>query len=129
MPGHYSSHPTTVTFAGSNIGYLTDYDVDAQAGQLYDSTNITSLVIGTGLSARVLRQVDCTSIEPPTISLRFWGPLGRTAYEVGMKGLIEFTSPGDYLTGEAILVSWKHAGRKGQWSTGEATFKLTGHLE
>jgi hypothetical protein len=134
MPGIVSSHgtsgyPTAVVFGNVGIGYLTDFDVDAQAGQVFEKTNVSSPVIGTGADARVLKQYDCTSIEPPTISLRFWGPPSFSMFDCGKKALIEFDAPGDYISGEAILVSWKHAGRAGQWSTGEAVFRLTGVLQ
>lgn len=134
MPGIVSSHgtsgyPTQVLFGNVGIGCLTDFDVDCQAGQVFEATHVSSPVIGQGSAARVLKEYDCTSIEPPTISLRFWGPPSFAAVDCGKKALIEFDAPGDYISGEAILVSWKHAGRAGQWSTGEAVFRLTGVLE
>jgi hypothetical protein len=129
MPGPYSSHGTTVTFASADIGYLTDFDVTSEAGQLYDSTNVTSTVVGTGANARVVREYDCTSIDPPIVVISFWGPSGYTSFQTGTKAVLEFTAPGNYLSGEAILTKWNHSGRKGQWSIGRAEFQLTGNLE
>lgn len=129
MPGLYSSHGTTVTFDGVNIGYLTGFDVAAKAGQLAETTNVNSTVVGTGLNARVVKQYDCTSVEPPTISVTFWGPPSFSDDDAGMKAQIVFDAPGDTISGEAILVDWNHSGRSNQWSTGSATFQLTGNLE
>ena len=129
MPGFYSAQGTTVSFDGVPIGYLTGFDEEVKAGQLYDRTNVTSRVVGTGANARVVREYDCTSIEPPTLTFTFWGPPSYTSDDAGLKAQIVFDAPGSTISGEAILVSFNHAGRAGQWSTGSATFQLTGALE
>lgn len=126
MPGQYSSQGTTVTFNGVNIGYLTDHDVNCKVGTLFETTNVTSTVVGTGASARVVKSFDATSIELPEISIQFWGPPSYAATDVGMKATIVFDSPGNYLSGNAILTAWSYTGRVGQWSRGTATFQLTG---
>ena len=128
MPGIYSSHDTFVSFNGVDIGYLTGYDFDVKAGQLVDRTSAASRVVGTGANARVVKEYDCTSVEPGTLSFAFWGPPSFSMDDAGMKATIEFETPGASLSGPAILMSFSHAGRSGQWSTGVATFQLTGAL-
>jgi len=49
MPGIVSSHgtsgyPTQVLFGNVGIGYLTDFDVDCQAGQVFEATHVSSPV-------------------------------------------------------------------------------------
>jgi hypothetical protein len=129
MPGLYSSHGASVSFDGTPIGYLTGFDAESRAGQLYETTNVTSPVVGTGANARVVKQYDATSIEPPTISITFWGPPSFAATDAGFKATLVFDAPGDTISGEAILMSFSHSGRPNQWSTGAATFQLTGNLE
>lgn len=129
MPGRYSSHGTAVSFDGVPIGYLTGFDTESKAGDVQEVTNVNSPVVGTGRNARVIRQYDATSIEPPTLAFTFWGPPSFASTDAGLKGLIVFDSPGNTISGEAILVSFSHAGRAGQWSTGVANFQLTGALE
>lgn len=129
MPGKYSSHDTVVSFNGVAIGWLTGFDVESKAGEMYESTHAGSTVVGTGANARVIKEYDCTSVEPPTITITFWGPPTYTAQDTGLKAAIVFDSPGDAISGEAILVSWNHSGKANQWSTGSATFQLTGNLE
>lgn len=134
MPGFYSSHgtaetPTAVSFDGVDIGYLTGFDAEVKAGDVQEVTNVNSQVFGTGANARVLKEYDATSIEPPTLSFTFWGPPSFALTDAGLKGEIVFDAPGSTISGEAILVSFTHAGRAGQWSTGVATFQLTGALE
>lgn len=128
MPGRYSAQGTVVTFGGVNIGFLTGFDVQAKSGQLYDKTNVSSPIVGTGANARILREYDCTSVEPPTIQITFWGPPSYAATDAGLKAAIVFDAPGDEIYGQAILTEWNHQGRVGQWTTGSATFQLTGNL-
>lgn len=124
-----TSHGTAVSFNNVDIGYLTGFDVEAKAGDTQETTHVESPVVGTGATARVIREYDVTSVEPPTITVTFWGPPTFSVLDAGLKAQIVFDAPGDQISGEAILMNWTHAGRAGQWSTGSATFQLTGTLE
>lgn len=128
MPGYYSSHGTTVSFNGVPIGYLTGFRWESRAGEMHDVTNVNSAVVGSGATARVVKEYDVTSVEPPNLRISFWGPPSFLAEDAGLKAQIVFDAPGAYLSGEAILESFAHEGRAGQWSTGTATFQLTGDL-
>lgn len=134
MPGFYSAHgtaeePTSVEFDGVPIGYLTGFDWEAKAGEVHETTNVTSQVFGTGANARVLKEYDCTSIEPVTLNITFRGPPSFSTTDAGLKGTIVFTAPGATISGEAILSSFSHSGRVNQWTEGVASFQLTGALE
>lgn len=129
MPGVDSPQGTAVVFDNVAIGFLTGFDVEAKAGPLIDSTNVNSLVVGTSWSSRVVRWYDCTSVEPPTITITFWGPPTYSAYDCGKKGLLEFETQSKGVSGEAILLSWNYSGRPNQYTTGTATFQLTGSFE
>lgn len=126
MPGLYSPHGTTVTFDGTPIGYLTGYDWEAKAGDLHEVTHVASAVVGSGQGARVVKEYDVTSIEPPTLTITFFGPPSFSMSDAGLKAQIEFDGNGSALQGEAILMTFSHEGRAGQWTTGSATFQLTG---
>jgi hypothetical protein len=128
MPGLYSAQGTSVTFGDVPIGYLTGFDTESRAGDVHETTNIESTVVGESASARVIREYDCTSIDPPTLTITFWGPPSFSAEDAGLKAEIVFDSPGNVISGEAILTAFSHSGRSGQWSTGTATFQLTGAL-
>lgn len=126
MPGVYSSHGTTVSFNGTNIGYLTGFDVESSAGNVTESTSLASTVVGTGANARVVKQYDCTSVEPPKVSITFLGPPSFSVTDSGFKATLTFNSPGGSLSGQAILLNWNHSGRPNQYTTGSASFQLTG---
>lgn len=70
MPLPPSSHPCIVTFAGVQIGALTGFDSEAQAGQLQDVTHGNSQVVGYGMSSRVVKEWDCTSVESATAAFQ-----------------------------------------------------------
>lgn len=126
MPGQHSSHGASVTFDGTEIGWLTDFDWEAAVAQLVERTNVTSTVVGTGANARVVKEYDCTEIEPASLSFAYWGaPSVATTY-VGRKATLTFTAPGVTISGEAILKNISHRGSAKQWSRGTASFVLTG---
>lgn len=126
MPGIESSQGASVAFDGVVIGYLTGYDVDAKAGSLTDVTNVTSPVTGTGSSARVRRSYDCTSVEPATISITFWGPPSFSTTDCGRKATLAFVTASKTISGSAILLDWKYSGKPNQYTSGSATFQFEG---
>lgn len=126
MPGVESSQSTSVSFDGVLIGYLTGFDLEAKAGPLVDITSVLATVVGEGEGSRVVRAYDCTSIEPPALTITFWGPPTFAPYDCGRKGWLEFHTQNTRTYGEAILTSWNYSGRPNQYTTGTATFQLTG---
>lgn len=129
MSGVASAQGTSVSFASIPIGFLTGFDVDAKSGSLVETTHVESAVVGEGVNARVVKQYDATAVEPPTISIQFWGAPSFDWTDCGLKAQIVFSGPDDVITGEAVLLSWNHSGKAGQYTTGTATFQLTGNLE
>jgi len=128
MPGLISSHGTSVSFNGTPIGYLRDFEWEGKAGELYDATNINSVVVGVGPNARVVKRYDVTAVEPLTLTIAFWGPPSYSQNDAGLKSTLVFNTVGTAqdFTAEAILMTFSHKGQGGQWSTGAATFQLTG---
>lgn len=121
-----TSQGTSVSFAGAPIGYLRSFDSGAEVGQLDDVTGTDARVVGTGGDARVVREYDCTEIDPPKLSFRFFGASPFTEDDVGTKGELAFSAPGDSITGEAILMRWNYSGSAGQYAEGSCEFQLTG---
>lgn len=126
MPGFNSSHGVSVSFDGVPIGYVTRFKNEAKAGALVDRTTATATIIGSGSSARVLRRFDCTAIEPMSLHLDFIGSASYSRNDVGMKGTLSFSAPGNSWSGQAILTYFDHSGQVNQYSEGTASFQLTG---
>lgn len=122
----FSPQGTTVSFGGVPIGYLKSFDSSVDAGSLEETTSVFSQVVGTGANARVVKEYDCLMIEPPKLSISFWGPPSFSPGDAGKKAQLEFQGASATISGEAILTGFTHAGRAGEYSEGTATFQLTG---
>lgn len=130
MPGSEqpvpSSQGTVITFAGVEIGLLRAFDSTHEVGQLADVTNEDSEVLGSGTQTRILKQYDATIVEPQQLTCSFYGLPAFVHEDCGVKGTLEFDSPEETYTLEAILVSYTHSGAAGEFATGTATFQTTG---
>lgn len=127
MPGSgeiQSAQGTTVTFGGVALGHLTGFDSSHKIGQLSDVTNVDSELIGTGDATRLVRQYDCTSVEPASLSCAFYGAAAFTDEDLGISALLVFDSPEESYSAYAILTEYTHAGSVGQFATGTASFQL-----
>lgn len=121
-----SAQGTTITFGGVEIGELRGFDSNHEAGPLQDVTSVYAGVLGSGDDTRTMREYDCTSVEPASLSCTFYGSGPFSHDDVGSKALLEFDSPDEYWYSEAILTGWSHGGSVGEFATGAATFQLTG---
>lgn len=129
MLPEFASNGVLVTFNGVEIGYLFGSDWGAKVAVLQKITSEESRLVGTGDSVRVVQEYDATAIAPADFSFAFWGPPSFTPDDIGMKATLELDGPGVSLSGEAILMDIRHSGRAGKWSTGSATFQMTGKDE
>lgn len=121
-----SAQGTTITFGGVSIGLLRGFDSSHQAGQLVDVTNVGSAIYGTGADTRLVRQYDCTSIEPARLSCSFYGAGGFSDADLGIVDVLEFSSPQESYSASAMLVEFTYSGSAGEFATGTASFQLTG---
>ena len=120
------SQGATLSFNGVELGDIQTVATSAAVGVVHDMTSKRSSVIGTGDSARVRRQVTCTSVDPASIECKFWGTPPFTVEEVGSTGMFSFSGGGSSLSARAFLADLQsdHAvGEPAQWS---ATFKFLG---
>jgi hypothetical protein len=128
MPGiTYANGGAICVFNGQQIGFLRSFDIDAGAVRLEDATHGDSFVTGTGTSSRVVRQWDCTSVDPVTITVEFFGEPPAYLYDRGAQGQLTLAVAGKTIVADAILVSHRYTGRVGELTAGTATFTLTGN--
>lgn len=126
MPGIESAQGTEVTFDGVTIGYLTGWDISVDASTPVETTSIVSTVVGTGASARVVKNYDVTSIESPTFAFTFRGPPSFSYSDVGKKATLTFSGGGSVWSGEAILKKFSQSAKTNQYTEGSAEFLPTG---
>lgn len=113
-------------FGGVVLGRLVGFDSSAEAGQLADVTSAGSALVGSGAGCRVVTSYDCTTIDPPTLTLSIFGPPHYSAADVGMKATLAFFAPGNSRSGVAILVGISHTGRRGEYAESTARFQWVG---
>ena len=121
-----SSQGTTVSFDGEPIGSLVGWRVTPATAAVEDFTHGNSPILGTGANSRVVKMVDCTSVDPGEAEVRLLGVPPYVAGEAGKKGGLTFSYEGGGFTLEAILVRFEIEGAVGEFIKGSAVFQLTG---
>lgn len=130
MPGSGSlatSQGSTVSFNGIPIGSLLSWEVTPAQATTTDATSQDSTILGAGPQARVVKQVDCTAIDPGTASITFLGGGDFVQNDTGMTGVLAITSDAGTISIEAILVSFTITASVGELIKGTAGFQFTGN--
>ena len=125
MPGLTTSQGSAVSFDGDSLGSLLSINVQAQASSPVDVTYVGSTVVGSGASARMVREVDVLSIEPTTVEVSFLGASGYGVTSPGARGSLVITG-GVSLSANARLTGWGETAAVGEYVKGSASFVLTG---
>lgn len=125
MPGVTSSQGSTVSFDGGSLGSLLSINVQAQASSPVDVTYVGSTVVGSGVDARMVREVTVLAVEPTTVEVSFFGASGYTVTSPGTRGELVITG-GVSLSATAILTGWGESAAVGEHVKGSAMFVLTG---
>lgn len=126
MPDIPDSHGATLSFNGVQLGYVQNVTPSFSAGTVQDMTSKRSPVLGTGTNARIQKQVSCTSVEPGTLSCKFWGSPRLTIDQVGSTGTLSFTGGGSSMSMKAYLADLQSDHAVGQFAQWSATFNFTG---
>lgn len=130
MPGSGGpafSQGSTVLFNGIAIGSLLSWEVTPAQATTTDATSQDSTILGAGAQARVVKQVDCTAIDPGTASITFLGGGDFVQNDTGMTGVLVITSDAGSIAIEAILVSFTVTASVGELIKGTAGFQFTGN--
>ncbi len=120
-----TSQGSTVSFNGS-IASLLSIKIDASAGGTTDCTSTTSTILGEGVTARILKELDCTSVEPAKVSITFLGAGPFSIDDIGVKDTLSVAGTGFSVSAEAYLSKFGIAASVGELVTGSAEFQLTG---
>jgi hypothetical protein len=126
MPNVPDSQGATLYFNGLELGVLQDVSPAFAAGSVHEVTSLRSPVIGEGQNARVIKQYNCTSIEPGTMQCRFLGTAGLQRNDVGGSGTLVLSWPGGQISGEAFCSDLQPTLTVGQLQQWTATFTFTG---
>ena len=120
-----TSQGATVSFGGS-IASLLSIKIDASAGGTTDCTSTTSTILGSGANARILKELDCTSVEPAKVSITFLGAAPFSISQIGVKNTLSVSATGCSLSAMAYLSKFETTASVGEMMRGSAEFQLTG---
>jgi len=96
------------------------------AGTIHEVTNHRSTVVGEGATSRVIKQYNCTSIEPGTFTAKFLGFPDLTQSDLGGVGMLTFQYVGETISGYAICTQLEAEFQVGELIQWTATFQLNG---
>lgn len=123
------SQGSTVSFAGVAIGSLQSWEVTPGQATTTDATNQDSPILGAGNNARVVKELDCTSVDPGTASITLLGTNANFVTEkLGMLGDLTISFDGGGITLEAIFAQFTVTASVGELIKGTATFQFTGKV-
>lgn len=120
-----TSQGSTVSFGGA-IASLLSIKIDASAGGTTDCTSTTSTILGSGANARILKELDCTSVEPAKVSITFLGAGPFSVDDIGVKNTLSVSGTGFSVSAQAYLSKFGIAASVGELVMGSAEFQLTG---
>jgi hypothetical protein len=129
MPGsgdQPTSHGSSVSFSGENIGYLTGWRVAPATAQFEESTHIGSTVWGTGAAARVLREYTCSAVEPGGADVTLFGCPPFLVTDTGSQGTLAILFDGGSFSIDAFLESYEVTASVGEMLVGTARFRFSG---
>lgn len=125
-PVEISSQGATVSFDGSPIGNLLQVAVRAGTAVTQTVTSMDSPVQGSGDGSRICRALDCTAVDPGTVTVRLLGMPPWDVDDIGTRGEFSATTPGGTVSGEAILSNFEFEAAVGDLVKGSAEFVFTG---
>jgi hypothetical protein len=126
VPNIPDSQGATLFFNGVQLGVLQGAKPAFAAGGVQEVTSMRSPVLGSGQNARVLKQYNCTSIEPGTMQCSFLGAADLARNDVGGPGTLVFSWPDGEISGQAFCSDLQADFTVGQVRQWTATFTFTG---
>jgi len=120
------AHTSTVSFAGTSLGQLVQFQAGGGSAVTADVTGVDATIYGVSANSRVVRQIDAVAIDPGTASVRLLGMPPFSQIRIGEKGSLAISTPGGSLVGEAILMNYEVEGSVGDLLRGSASFQFTG---
>lgn len=120
------SQGSVVFFKGFPIGSLLNFVVRPASAVTSDTTGVDGAILGADESARLVKTVACTSVDPGTASVRLLGCPPYDPSDIGSRGTLAVFCDGGSVSREAVLLSFEIEGSVGDLLRGSAEFAFTG---
>ena len=120
------SQGTTLVFDGVTVTKITSVSTGGGSVAMVDATSTNAMVVGTGLSRRVILQDHPGNVSLGTVEVNVLGPQGLGMDDEGRIGRLILSWAGGGVNTFATLTSCKMTGGVSDVIRGSLTFKLTG---
>lgn len=120
-----SSHGSYVAVSGRVIGRLLNVKPTIAAGSPVDVTSVDSPMLGSGRNSRIVRQYDCSMVEPGSVTATMLG-LPGVGLEAGKLVPMTVYVAGYTLSGEGYLSGFEPEANVGEFVRCSVTFQFTG---
>ena len=121
-----SSHGFAVSFGGVALGKVVRFRATFPGGAVLDVTGTGATVLGSGDNARVVRQIDCTAVDPVTLEVEFIGTNSLGANDRGRRATLAASGAGVSVNAAALLTNLEITGAVRDKVRGVVTFSLVG---
>lgn len=120
------SQLSTVSFGGVELGSLLGWTASPAQAATTDATGVDATMYGSGADSRLVKQLECTAVDPGSVSVRLLGCPPYAVSDIGSRDTLVVTFDGGSISWEAILLSFEVEGSVGDLLRGSATFQFTG---
>jgi hypothetical protein len=120
------SQGTTLVFDGVTVTKITNVSTGGGSVAMVDATAMNAIVVGSGLSKRVILQDHPGNVSLGTVEVNVLGPQGLGMDDEGRIGRLILSWAGGGVNTFATLTSCKMTGGVNDVIRGSLTFKLTG---
>jgi hypothetical protein len=122
------SQGARVFWNGIELGTYVSISPSWSVASPYECTNASSLIVGAGAGARVLKQYNASAIEPGEAVVEFIGSVSLTIDEMGAPGILAISWPGFSYVANAFLGRLNGVAARGELVHFSLTFQFTGFI-
>jgi len=121
------SQTATLLFDGEELGVYVGMSPKWSVGSVHETTNKDSPILGSGTDARVLKQYNCTTMEPGMVEVRFIGNPNLTLQNIGKTGMLSISWTGGSYSGKGFAIDLQGDMASGELIRWSMTFQFSGY--
>jgi len=120
------SQGALVYWNGLELGTYVSISPSWSAASPYECTNASSLIVGEGSGARVLKQYNASAIEPGAAVVEFIGNVSLTIDDIGAAGILAISWPGFSYTARGFIQNLGAVAARGELVQCSLTIQFSG---
>jgi hypothetical protein len=127
MPEIADSQGASLLFNGVELGTYVSMNPSWQTGNVHETTNANSPVLGSGADSRVLRQYNVSAMEPGQVQVRFLGNPTLSLSQIGVTGTLAIVWSGGSYSGAGFAIDLNGDIKAGELIQWVMTFQFSGY--